>query len=410
MEQSRKFEVVVNLKAAKQIALTIPPDLLQARTSSQNNFRYSIADFRLRKKYMIGRSWMRLLDSLSDNLKSKTYTELRRSLQNRKLVGLSVIAFVLVISGVVALAQAQQPAKVPRIGFLITSSPSAIAPRMDAFRQGLRELGYVEGKNIVIERRHGDGKSDHLPALAAELVSLKVDVIVTSGPTATRPAKEATSTIPIVMTFDDDPVGSGFVASLARPGGNITGLSTLSPEISGKQLELLKEIVPRLGRVAVIGTSNRQGTAQTLKEMELTAGAFAVKLQYLDIQSPKDTESAFRAASKQRADAVLVLQSPVLYSQRAQIADLALKSRLPAISSRREFVEDGGLVSYGVSTFDLDRRAATYVDKILKGAKPADLPVEQPTKFELVINLKAAKQIGLTIPPNVLARADKVIK
>ena len=307
-------------------------------------------------------------------------------------------------------AEAQQPTKIPRIGFLITSSPSTIAPRIDAFRQGLRELGYVEGKNIVIERRHADGKSDRLPALAVELVNLKVDVIVTSGPTATRPAKEATSSIPIVMTFDDDPVGSGFVASLARPGGNITGLSTLSPEISGKQLELLKEIVPRLGRVAVIGTSTRQGTAQTLKEMELAAGAFGVKLQYLDIQSPKDIETAFRVASKERADAVLVLQSPVLYSQRAQIADLALKSRLPAISSRREFVEDGGLMSYGVSTFDLDRRAAAYVDKILKGAKPAEIPVEQPKKFEFIINLKAAKQIGLTIPPNVLARADKVIR
>jgi ABC-type uncharacterized transport system substrate-binding protein len=307
-------------------------------------------------------------------------------------------------------AEAQQPTKIPRIGFLITSSPSTIAPRIDAFRQGLRELGYVEGKNIVIERRHADGKSDRLPALAVELVNLKVDVIVTSGPTATRPAKEATSSIPIVMTFDDDPVGSGFVASLARPGGNITGLSTLSPEISGKQLELLKEIVPRLGRVAVIGTSTRQGTAQTLKEMELAAGAFGAKLQYLDIQSPKDIETAFRVASKERADAVLVLQSPVLYSQRAQIADLALKSRLPAISSRREFVEDGGLMSYGVSTFDLDRRAAAYVDKILKGAKPAEIPVEQPKKFEFIINLKAAKEIGLTIPPNVLARADKVIR
>ena len=304
----------------------------------------------------------------------------------------------------------QQPGKLPRLGYLITSSPAAIAPRMEAFQRGLRELGYVEGKNIVIERRHANGKSDHLSALAAELVALKVDVIVTSGPTATRPAKEATSTIPIVMTFDDDPVGSGFVASLARPGGNITGLSTVSPEISGKQLELLKEIVPRLGRVVVIGTSNRQGTAQTLKELELTAGVFGLKLQYFDIQSPKDIQSAFRAASKERTDAVLVLQSPVLYSQRAQIADLALKSRVVAISSRGEFVEDGGLVSYGVSTFDLDRRAAIYVDKILKGAKPADLPVEQPTKFELVINLKTAKQIGLTIPPNVLARADKVIR
>jgi putative ABC transport system substrate-binding protein len=241
-------------------------------------------------------------------------------------------------------------------------------------------------------------------------VRLNVDIIVTSGPTATRPAKEATSTIPIVMTFDDDPVGSGFVTSLARPGGNITGLSTLSPEISGKQLELLKEIVPKLGRVAVIGTSSRQGTAQSLKETELAAGAFGVKLQYLDIQNPKEIESVFRAASKGRADAVLMLQSPVLNSQRAQIADLALKSRLPATYPRREFVEDGGLMSYGVSISDLDRRAATYVDKILKGAKPADLPFEQPKKFEFIINLKATKQIGLTIPPNVLARADNVIR
>ena len=307
-------------------------------------------------------------------------------------------------------AAAQQPAKVPRIGFLITSSPSVIAPRMDAFRQGLRELGYVEGNNIVIERRHAEGKLDRLPELAAELVRLNVDVIVTSGPTATRPAKGATSTIPIVMTFDDDPVGSGFVASLARPGGNITGLSTLAPEISGKQLELLKEIVPRLGRVAVIGTSTRQGTAQSLKEMELAAGALGVKLQYLDIQNSQGIETAFRAAGKERADALLVLQSPVFNSQRTEIAELAVKSRLPTTYPRREFVEDGGLMSYGVSISDLDRRAATYVDKILKGAKPADLPVEQPTKFEFIINLKAAKQIGLTIPPNVLARADRVIR
>jgi putative tryptophan/tyrosine transport system substrate-binding protein len=307
-------------------------------------------------------------------------------------------------------ADAQQPTTIPRIGFLITSSPPVIAPRLDAFQQGLRELGYVEGKNIVIERRHAEGQLDRLPALAAELVRLNVDIIVTSGPTATRPAKEATSTIPIVMTFDDDPVGSGFVASLARPGGNVTGLSTLAPEISGKQLELLKEIVPRLNRVAVIGTSTRRGTAQNLKEMELAAGAFGVKLQYLDIQNPKDIETAFRAAGKERADALLVLQSPVFNSQRAQIADLALKSRLPATYPRRAFVEDGGLMSYGASISDLDRRAATYVDKILKGTKPADLPVEQPTKFEFIINLKTAKQIGLTIPPNVLARADRVIR
>src|SRR5438132_6377567 len=296
-------------------------------------------------------------------------------------------------------SEAQQPEKVSRIGFLIASSPSAIAPRMDAFRQGLRELGYVEGKNIVIERRHADGKSDHLPALAAELVSLKVDVIVTSGPTATRPAKGATSTIPIVMTFDNDPVGSGFVASLARLGGNITGLSTLSPEISGKQLELLKEIVPRLSHVAVLIISKAPGTVQALKEMELAAGAFGVKLQYLEVRDPKDIETAFRAASKEGADAVIVLPSPVTLSQRRQVVDFAATRRLPGIYWATEFVEAGGLMTYSVSFTDLFRRTATYVDKILKGAKPADLPVEQPTKFEFIINLKAAKQIGLTIPP-----------
>ena len=213
------------------------------------------------------------------------------------------------------------------------------------------------------------------------------------------------------MAQDGDPVGSGFVASLARPGGNITGLSTLRPELSGKRLELLKEIVPKLSRVAVFGTSTSPGNAQALKELELAAGAFGVKLQYLDVLSPKDIETAFRAASKGRADAVLIAcRAPSVSSQRTQIAELAVKSRLPAIYQRAEFVEAGGLMSYGVSLTDLDRRAATYVDKILKGAKPADLPVEQPKKFEFIINLKAAKQIGLTIPPNVLVRADKVIK
>jgi putative ABC transport system substrate-binding protein len=304
-------------------------------------------------------------------------------------------------------AEAQQLARVPRIGFLIASSPSAMAPRLDAFRQGLRELGYVEGKTVVLEHRYADGRPDRLPALAAELTRLKVAVIVTSGPTATRPAKAATSTIPIVMAFDDDPVGSGFVATLAHPGGNITGLSTLAPEISGKRLELLKETAPKLGRVAVIGTSTRQGTAQTLREMEPAAGAVGLKLQYLDVQDQNDIETAFRAASTGHADAVLVLQSPVFNSQRLKIAGFAVKSGLPVIYPASQYVEDGGLMSYGVSIPDLDRRAATYVDKILRGARPAELPIEQPTKFELVINLKAAKQIGLTIPPNVLARADR---
>jgi putative ABC transport system substrate-binding protein len=307
-------------------------------------------------------------------------------------------------------ADAQQPTKIPRIGFLITSSPAAMAPRLEAFRHGLRELGYTERKDIVIEQRYGGGRSEHLAALAAELANLKVDVLVTSGPTATRPAQHATSTIPIVMTFDDDPVGSGFVASLARPGGNITGLSTLAPEISGKRLELLKEVLPRLGRVAVVGTSTRQGVAQALKEMELTAAAFRLHLEFLDIQTPKEIESMFRAAAKARAGAVLVLQSPIFNSHRDQLAALAVTSRIPTVYPASQYVVDGGLMSYGVNLPELDRRAATYVDKILKGAKPADLPVEQPTKFELVINLKTAKQIGLTIPPNVLARADRVIR
>ena len=339
-------------------------------------------------------------NKMTGNQKSK--------IQNRKWVGIAALAVAFAMSGV--LAQAQQPAKIPRIGFLITSSPSAMAPRLNAFRLGLRELGYIEEKNIFIEQRHGDGRFEQLAALAAELVSLKVDVIVTSGPTATRPAKEATSTIPIVMTFDDDPVGSGFVDSLARPGRNITGLSTLAPEISGKRLELLKEVLPKLGRVAVIGASNREGTAQALKEIELAAPALRMKLQFLNIQDPKEIESLFRAAGKARADAILVLQSPILNSHRVQIADLAVKSRIPAMFPASQYVDDGGLMSYGVSISDLDRRAASYVDKILKGAKPADLPIEQPTKFELIINLKAAKQIALTIPPNVLARADRVIR
>jgi ABC-type uncharacterized transport system substrate-binding protein len=307
-------------------------------------------------------------------------------------------------------AAAQQIGKIPRIGYLSGNSPSSESARTDAFWQGLRGLGYAEGKNIVTEYRWAEGKLARLPALAAELVRLKVGVIVTAGTGSTRSANEATNTIPIVMTQDPDPVGNGFVVSLARPGGNITGLSTLSPELSGKRLELLKEIVPKLSRVAVLGTSTNSSNAQALRETELAAGALAVKVQYLDVRDPKDIETAFRAASKERADAVLLLGGPVLASQRTQFADLAVKSKHPAIYWRSDIVEAGGLMSYAVSFSDLDRRAATYVDKILKGTKPADLPVEQPKRFEFVINLKAAKEIGLTIPPNVLARADKVIK
>jgi putative ABC transport system substrate-binding protein len=325
----------------------------------------------------------------------------------RKITVLTLCAMLLALC---FLAQAQQPTKIPRIGCLSAISISANAARIEAFRQGLRELGYVEGKNIVIDWRYAEGKLDRLPALAAELVRLKVNIIVTTGPQSTRAAKEATVTIPIVMANEADPVASGVVASLARPGGNITGLSVMAPEISGKRLELLKEIVPRLARVAVFGTSAQPGNAQSLKETELAAGAFKVQLQYLDVLDTRDIETAFREASKKRADAFLVLQSPVFSSQRKQIAELAVKSRLPAIYPQTEYTEAGGLMYYDASTTDLFRRVATYVDKILKGAKPADLPVEQPTKFEFIINLKAAKQIGLTIPSNVLARADKVIK
>ncbi len=307
-------------------------------------------------------------------------------------------------------AQAQQPTKVPRIGFLNTNAPAAFTTRTEGFRQGLRDLGYVEGKNILVEYRYAEGKLDLLPVLTAELVRLKVDVIVTAVSSSTRSAKEATHTIPIVMTQDNDPVGNGFIASLARPGGNITGLSTLSPEIGGKQLELLKGVVPRIVRAAVIGTSTLPGHAQRLKETELAAAALRVELQYLDVLSPEDIETAFRQASKGRADAVVVLGGLVLISHRAQVANLAAKNRLPAIYNVPEFVDAGGLMTYGASYIDLYRRAATYVDKIVKGAKPADLPVEQPTTFEFIINLKAAKQIGLTIPPSVLTRADKVIK
>ena len=305
----------------------------------------------------------------------------------------------------------QQPRRTPRIGYLNAASLSVTAARTEAFQQGLRDLGYIEGQNIVIEWRSGEGEEDRLPALAAELVRLKVDLIVTSGPRPTHSAKEATAKIPIVMAQDPDPVGSGFVASLARPGGNITGLSTLAPEISGKRLEFLKEIVPRISRVAVLGFSSQPGNTQLIKESELAAAAYGMRLQYLDLLGPQDIVTAFRAIEKGRAEAMLMLvPGPIVGAHRKKLAELAIKSRLPAIYHSPVYVEDGGLMSYGIRFVDLDRRAATYVNKILKGAKPADLPVEQPTKFELVINLKTAKQIGLTIPPNVLARADRVIR
>jgi putative ABC transport system substrate-binding protein len=306
-----------------------------------------------------------------------------------------------------AFAQAQQATKIHRIGFL---TPTSLG-QYGAFRQSLRELGYIEGKNLTIEYLKAEGNFTRAPARAAELVRLKVDVIVTTGATDTRAAKEATTTIPIVFLQDPDPVGNGFVTSLARPGGNITGLSTLGADLSGKRLELLKEVLPKLSRLAVLGNSANAGNGIQLRETERAAGTFGMQLQYLNILGAKDIETAFREASKERADAVFVLGFPGLVSERTLLAQQAVKSRLPAIYPQISYVEDsGGLMSYGTNFADLERRAATYVDKILKGAKPEDLPVEQPKKFEFIISLKAAKQIGLTIPPNVLARADRVIK
>ncbi|MGZ8426210.1 MAG: ABC transporter substrate-binding protein [Candidatus Binatia bacterium] len=337
--------------------------------------------------------------SYSGNPKSK--------IANPKWVGIITYVISFAFCGVVG----AQPARIPLIGNLQGAPLAAVSALTGAFRQGLRELEYVEGKNIVIEWRSAEGKLDRFPALVAELVRLKVDIIVTAGPIPTRAAKEATSTIPIIMAQDPDPVGSGFVASLARPGGNITGLSTLAPELSGKRLELLKETVPKVSRVAVLGTSTYPGNAQSLKEVELAAAAFKVQLQYLNVLDLKDIETAFRAASKGRADAVLVMVAGGIASgHRTEIAELAVKNRLPVMYDRQEYVEAGGLIAYSVNYNDLARRAATYVDKILKGAKPADLPVEQPKKFDFIVNLKAAKQIGLTIPPNLLVRADKVIR
>jgi putative tryptophan/tyrosine transport system substrate-binding protein len=307
-------------------------------------------------------------------------------------------------------ADAQEAKRIPRVGILFGASPSANAGRVEAFRGGLQELGYIDGKNIVIEVRYADGKLDRLPALTAELFRLNVELIVTAGPAVTRPVKEATNTIPIVMAFDSDPVGSGFVASLARPGGNITGLSSLSPELTGKRLELLKETVSKLSRVAVLGNPGNAATALNFKEAEVAARAYGLQVQSLEVRGPNDLDSAFSTMIKRRTDALLPLGDSVVVFHRDRIIQFATKNRLPGTYPNSEWADAGGLMAYGPDILDSFRRAATYVDKILKGAKPADLPVEQPMKFEFVINLKTAKQIGLTIPPNVLARADRVIK
>jgi putative ABC transport system substrate-binding protein len=307
-------------------------------------------------------------------------------------------------------AEAQQPTQVPSIAYLSSGQGFVSSERRQAFRQGLRELGYVEEKNLIVEYRYAEGNSERLAALAAELVRLKIDVIVTSGPPGTRAAKKATTTVPIVMAHDPDPLGSGFIASLARPGGNITGLSSLVAQLGGKRLELLRELIPKLSRVAVLGTSTNPSNVQMATEIEVAARPIGIRIQFVDVQDSKEIEGGFRAATKAHAEALFVLGNPVLNAHRTEVADLALKSRLPAVYGQPDLMAAGGLMFYGASITEMFRRAAIYVDKILKGAKPADLPVEQPTKFELIINLKTAKQIGLTIPPNVLARADRVIK
>ena len=329
---------------------------------------------------------------------------------NRKITGLALCA---VLFALCCSVDAQQTAKIPRIGYVSgTGNASNPGPNVEAFRQGLRDLGYVEGKNILIEYRYVEGNVDRIPSLVAELVQLKVDVLVSPNTPVIRAAKQATETIPIVMVTNEDPVAAGFIDSLARPGGNVTGLTRLTRELSGKRLELLKEVVPRITRVGVLwDAANAPGLATAFKDHEAAARALKIQLQSLEVRgSNPDLEGAFRDAAKGRVSALIVARTTVLVRYQKKIADLAIKNRMPSMSEGRDFVEAGGLVSYASNDAESFRRAAYYVDRILKGTKPADLPVEQATKFELVINLKTAKQIGLTIPPTVLARADKVIK
>jgi putative ABC transport system substrate-binding protein len=309
-------------------------------------------------------------------------------------------------------AEAQQAGKIPRVGFISSAgSPENPWPPFEAFRQGLRELGYVEGKNLLIEHRYGEGRLDRMPDLVNELLQQKVDVFVATNNVAIRVAKKATKTIPILMVSSIDPVAAGYVDSLARPGANITGLAFLARELSAKRVELLKEILPRMSRIAILWNPEGPGPTVAFKEYQSAATAFKLNLQSLEVRGPNpDFEDTFQAAKKGRAEALIIVENPLIHQHLKQILELATKTRLPSMNENNLDVEAGGLLSYGANYPDLYRHAATYVDKILKGAKPADLPVEQPTKFELVINLKTAKQIGLTIPPWLLMRADKVIK
>jgi putative ABC transport system substrate-binding protein len=324
-----------------------------------------------------------------------------------KKAGVLSILFGVVLLAVAVIAEAQQSKKVPKIGFLVVPSRAFFANRLESFQQGLHSLGYVEGKNVVIEYRYAEGKLDRLPDLAKELVGAKVDVIVTTSATSVLAVKNATRTIPLVFAGVQDPVASGIIDSLARPGGNATGLSIVATELGGKRLELLKEAVPRIARVVFLWQG---GTALAMKETQEAARALGLQCQSIEVRDSKGVDIAFEAVKKNRAQALLTSPGPIINTHQARIIEFAAKNRLPAMYAGPEFVDAGGLMSYSPSYTDLYRRVAYYVDKILKGAKPADLPVEQPTKFELVINLKTAKQIGVTIPQRVLGRADRVIR
>jgi putative ABC transport system substrate-binding protein len=325
--------------------------------------------------------------------------------------GVLSILFVVALLAVGVTAQAQQPKKVPRLGYLSNGDPASDSTRSKAIRLALRERGYIEGQNIATEYRYAEGKVDRAPELAAELVRLKVDIIVTGGVPLIRAAKNATKTIPIVMTGQgSDPVQAGFIESLARPGGNVTGLTNLTRELGGKRLELLKETVPKVARVAVLYDPANTSSVREVKEvLPVAARALRLTIQPWEVRAADDFERVFAALNKQRPDGLYSTGSPLMGANRKRIADFALKSRLPSVGNRG-YVDAGGLMSYGADLAESYRRVAYYADRILKGAKPAELPVEQPTKFEFVINLKTAKQIGLTIPQKVLARADKVIK
>jgi putative ABC transport system substrate-binding protein len=330
---------------------------------------------------------------------------------NRRRAGLALLLGPLAFSTVPRAASAQQAGKVYRIGYLSAPTRASVEQALQAFLRRLRELGLVEGQNLTIEYRWADGKAERLPDLAAELVQLKVDLIVAPAGSAALAAKKATGSIPIVMLFPADPVGLGLVASLARPGGNVTG-TTLSPgpEIFGKQLQILKEAIPRASRFAIVANPAEPGFTFQMNEVEIAARSLGIRLQHVEVRGPEDLDSAFAAMARERAEALLVQGSSTFLVHRTRVAELAVKGRLPTMSNFREMVEAGTLMAYGINMADFIGRSAVFVDKILKGAKPADLAVEQPTKFELAINLKTAKALGLTIPPSVLARADEVIQ